>query len=336
MKKYPEIINDLNFQEEVLFTKYANPNPYFDLDNHDYKTILEDNKVSLIQDNAIYKNALKFDGKKTLVTDNYFTVPYGFEYKMRIIAKALFNNEKRDDVKTYLYAGIINYDDEGKKIYPVNVSVTRDKNNPYANDTFNLEEHKCYLTQDLNQGDTEVHLQGNPDMIYQGSTSHARNLRFYPKDTDFKYISGKGHIYDAWGYSRHIKYYGTGAYNADGVVDNGDGTFKITLSQPYSGTPFKTGDGMLNCRSGGTHPYRLSFREIICNGEWTILESDWIPAIYGVEHQHKTSDNVIRNGTVFNRVMSYVNYRVKDSSGYINANPATTIFGSIEFLKRPI
>jgi hypothetical protein len=342
MKKFPELQLDILTGDNII-TKMPqlnhsgclNANPFFNLGTFDWdKAISGNNNTSFITDDVLYNGGLFINGgRASIYSSNFFSVPYGFEYQIKVKLKSLYDGQPRDDVNVFIYAGIICSDAMLRDINLLHVAITKDKDTYYINDVTNLDDHKFFLVNDLNQGDTEITLRGNPDYLYQGNVTHNRSLRFYKQSEDFRYTDESGHLYDEWAYSRLIAYDPQGFYNKD-ITDNGDGTFTITLNQAYSKTPMLAGDGCLNTRIGGTHPYLLVSKKYKADGDIHTLSSPVRKAVLAKKKRYVDSLNTIRNGTMYGRVIVYANYLVRnDNNNNLDTSKVSTTISSIELIQ---
>ena len=144
------------------------------------------------------------------------------------------------------------------------------------------------LTQDLNYGDTVVHVadvQGFIDRNAQGrhSIRHRRRLSFWPKQEDgtHRYVGadGAGYAYDELGYTRKTTGYDIfGETQAFDAVNN-----TITLNRPWSPyagrggnmSEFKAGDKVANGTVGYTYKYLITNAAIVADGTFKELRSVW-------------------------------------------------------------
>ncbi|EMI53780.1 hypothetical protein, partial [Rhodopirellula sallentina] len=131
------------------------------------------------------------------------------------------------------YFGFANYDVDRKHILPWHVL----KHEP-ASDT--------YLSQQLNPGDTVIHLDDATGWQNAG-LPHQRTLAWYG------YTNNQGDTYDDYTYTRNVDFRpDTGAWAA-GAVDQHANT--ITLIEPWSGQTIAAGTAVRNATSGSTFNY---------------------------------------------------------------------------------
>jgi hypothetical protein len=342
LKKYPELQLDIlrgdnvvNKIRELNNNGCLNGNPFFNLGNFDWETVTTTNSnTSFTVENVLYNEGLFINGGRSdIYSTNLFSIPYGYNYQMKIRLKSLYDDQPKSDYSVEIYAGIVCYDAMLRVISPLNVTITKNKNTSYINEVTNLDDHKFYLVNDLNAGDTEITLQGNPDYLYQGNTKYARSLRFYKQSSGFRYTDESGHTYDEWAYSRDVVYDPQGFYNKS-ITDNGNGTFTLTLRQAYNGPTWLAGDGVLNCRNGGIHPYFLTHKGYAPDGEIHTLSSNVRRASSAPKKRYADSLNVIRNGTVYGKIILYANYAVKDNNrSVVDRSKVKTWVSSIELIQ---
>lgn len=147
------------------------------------------------------------------------------------------------------------------------------------------------LAQDLNDGDTVVHLK-SLDVWYLGQAAGARGFTFW------NYTNSFGYTYPANTYSRNVF---SNLYTDDGI-DNIAKT--ITLTNPWSGGTIPAGTKLSQPRSGG-NPHWYFKAETVAPTEWTKYDGEFT----GVDYSGNMLGRMFSPGTAFVKIGIWVNYQ---------------------------
>ncbi len=145
-----------------------------------------------------------------------------------------------------------------------------------------------YLTQDLNIGDTKIYIQDASDW-YNGTVSGWSGLKWYG------YENSNGITYDDFTYSRNHE---VGLWDENSIIQLEDGTYEITLNEPWNNDTLSAGDPVANARLGMIFTYSNLVSDTINSG--TSHDESFISDF------HKY--NGFRHGTEFIKVAGLVNW----------------------------
>ena len=287
---------------------------------NEYKDILNDNDAVSGEDlTATYRAMLTMSNKYNLIrngdlklanNDNFS----GFTYKVDSEGKGFLtryiksnlvtvNNSdyiqidkskkykflcdfKLDNLKTKYYLGYIEYDIDKKQIKPEHFL--------YTDNTLTT------LTEDLKNGDTEVHLSDISNFLCSENTpSHQLGFIFW------NYKDSKGHSYEfeTEPYSQNAW---KDLYSYSGVNKE---TNTITLKSAWNNGTFPAGTKLCQSKSGAIYKYSFGAEMTASDSEWKTYSAE----IGGVGIGSKR----FSPGTYYIRWMGYFN-NIKDSSYYTN------------------
>ena len=216
---------------------------------------------------------------------------------------------------------MISYDSDDKTIYPSNL--------PLDNTKFGI------LTEDLNAGDTQIVFRTNDtdnitgkEVFPDNQNLSSKNILGYKKQQngDYSYIGENNRIYENLLYSRWKK---ARAYDDDSIVDNGDGTYTLSLLSGWETEPLKEGDVVLNSKSGGTYTYwKNSY--VVADGRFQTVESGW--KNYEETRNTKDGEKMVRNGAAYIKKMVLLNYAKRIDRTYSrDTDNVKTWMGSLSY-----
>ncbi len=189
------------------------------------------------------------------------------------------------------YVGVTCYDIDGKSIKPQNVRV--------------MSGTTTTLAQDLNQGDTEIHLTSSDNWLDTSSIS-SRYIILW------NYKNSKGYNYGIETYSQ---------YQKQTWVENGINreTHVITLTEPWdvwnnneTDGSFKAGHPVSNTSSGATYKYITNYSNKTTPETWDKFSG----IIGGINYTGADPTNTFRPGTAGIKLMFLINYAGTDTSLY--------------------
>jgi hypothetical protein len=222
----------------------------------------------------------------TIIGNEFIPVDTSLSYDYSLYAK-----NTGPSTATY-YIGIAEYD--------------VDKNNIAAYNVKFIPNTLTYLTQDLKNGDTIVHLNSTANFVVTSSTpSYQRGLIFW------NYKDSTGYQYPSLAYSRNIW---TNLYTYDNVNKTNN---TITLTSAWSHGTITSGTYLSQSSDGGNYNYGLK-----SNGT---LSSTWTK--YSITISGNNSNNLpltgFRPGTKYIKFLSLDNYN--------NTSGANSFYAGIKF-----
>ena len=190
---------------------------------------------------------------------------------------------KTDNPNSYIYLGLLEYD--------IDYKVINSENFMYIQNTL------TYLTQDLKDGDTEIHLNDITNFVYDENTeSFKRGLIVW------NYKDSTGYQYPPLTYSRNV-YRGLFDYNeSDPAIDKENNIIK--LKEPWSKGTIEAGTQVSQSHQGAENHYTVH------PGDFSEIWKTRSNLIRG-EKDNGNSDglNKFRPGTkyvrIFHRLISY-------------------------------
>ena len=280
--------------EEVLVNKASlgtlNPNPVFGLGSADYENLVASNKVNLVHDvvdgteGSIHT---KSHTNLTYISDNFYPFDTGLQYQAELSVKHKISGSGVDSAKEYgirTFLGTSPHDSDRLFIAPYHV-------NTHGNS-------QTFLAQDLNNGDTTITVDDASNW-YTGTVPHIGSLLVHPKQPDgtYKYQGYNGRLYDNLKYSRISALFGTDL--SVPYVDNGNGTWTVTLKNPWSLGAFTTGDAIRQSPSGGNYIYWISPINEVGTTDFHNVKSTWNEGTHWTRH---------RNGIAFVKALALLGY----------------------------
>ena len=291
-----------------------NPNPTFVLGVSDYEDWTGANANFNIVEDVVDNTAGSLHFVTTTyppvyLSDNMYPVNVEREYRASVSILLKMTGSGVDPAKEYsslFYLGVICYDSDKITIYPQHLTKTANT--------------QTYLAQALLDGDTSI-VVTDASNWYTGTANHKHSILMHRKQSDgsYRYVGANGRRYDNLGMSKWNMYYGYTS-GADKIVDNGNGTWTITLRSPWALGGFAVGDAIRNNYGGGTYNYWVSSLRVTANpalDEFRRYQSAW----RGKQTDQYNYAGNFRNGTAFSRCMSLVNYLVYDKAaggGWVN------------------
>jgi len=301
-------------KHDVANTGCINGNPYFLLKELDYESALENPKVSLVTDRVQDSSmSLRVEGKLTYIGTVKFPVVTGREYRAVLTASFSRKDANGDIVlaphtneKVNVYVGVVCFDSDDRQQYPYNYPL-------YMSEI-------GILTQDLSIGDTTITYSANSPVFARANAGgYSRQVYGYKKQPngDLCYVGQNGRVYDPHGYTKYGKYVGLGRFaSKNSEVDNGDGTYTLTLTTPWDTVDLKVGDAVIRTQSGGFFSYWLSNVNMQLDNKFHKIESQWTP-LHQTEYGTGVvggSAGLIRNGTAYCKQMVQFNYAKYDEN----------------------
>jgi len=221
--------------------------------------------------------------------------------------------------KKCVIIGVNSFDSDGQALLPHN----------YPRDMSKI----GILTQDLNIGDTTITYSadapvfngslGYPDS-YLNNKSHMRQVFGYKKQPngDLCYVADgvnqSGRIYEHHAYTNYGSYTALGRFsNTADEVDNGDGTYTLTLNVPWDTVNLKIGDAVVRTNSGGNFSYWISQKFEKVDGKFHKYASPWKlfnDSNYGANGVGGYA-GMFRNGTAAAKIMALFNFSHYDKDG---------------------
>jgi len=284
-----------------------NPNPTFVLGVSDYEDWVNSSANFEIVEDIVDNTAGSLHFTTTVyppvyLSDNMYPVNVDREYRASASVLLKMTGSGVDPAKEYsslFYLGVVCYDSDKTTIYPQHLT--------------KLDNTQTYLVQALNNGDTEI-VVTDASNWYTGTANHKHSILMHRKQSDgsYRYIGANGRRYDNLGMSKWNMYYGYTS-GADKLVDNGNGTWTITLRSQWTLGSFAVGDAIRNNYGGGTYNYWISSWRVYANpalDEFQRYKSPW-----GVNSSDQyVYSTKFRNGTAFAKCMALVNYLVYDKA----------------------
>lgn len=264
--------------------------------NIDFNYIIKDSHNS--QDSV--SSSLKINGVNDSVefldsSLEYLNINGSTVYKTNEVTQQIRTDEliKVDTLKTYKLSFDVTAGDETGNYNPTN-------NQYFGIVCYDIDGYEIryedsehygtgsYLTQDLNIGDTKIYIQDASDW-YNGTVSGWSGLKWYG------YENSNGVIYDDFTYSRNHE---IGLWNENAIVQLEDGTYEITLNEPWNKDALSAGDAVANARLGMIFTYTNLVSDTTARG----MTHD--EAYLSDLHKY----NGFRHGTQYVRVAGLVNW----------------------------
>jgi len=291
-----------------------NPNPTFVLGVSDYETWLSissryDVVEDVVDNTAGSLHLITQNYPPTMNSDSFYPVNVKREYRASISTLLKMTGDGVDPNKEYsslFYYGVTCYDSDKTPISPQHLT--------------KWGESQTYLAAPLKNGDPTITVE-DASAWYTGAYVHRRSILMHRKRSNgtYSYNGANGRIYDNLGMSKWNMYY---AYNegSDKVVDNGNGTWTITLKTPWALGDFVVGDAIRNNYGGGTYNYWISSLRIMANPAFDAFTRYASPWGLNTTDQYNYASK-FRNGTAFVKAMALLNYLVYEKSaggGWVN------------------
>lgn len=157
-----------------------------------------------------------------------------------------------------------------------------------------------FLTQDLNNGDTVVHLADISNWI-DSSVSYQRRFIFWD------YVNNKGNLYLPETYSRHVV---SNVWNQGAGLNKTDNT--ITLRIPWSGGTIKAGTKLSQGNEGATYSY-FGLVSSVTPTAWT----NYAAVYNGTDYSGNNANGKFRPGTAYVRIGFLWNYNKADDQIWV-------------------
>jgi hypothetical protein len=305
-----QLINKLEWTDEqirqqkeaIQITKASegciNPNPYFILGDMDYEKTINGTTRTIVTDivdnyPASFKN---IGGTLSMVSDNFIPIVKDREYRASASVRFDDPDDPSSTKKVSYYLGVVSYDADKNIIYPHHL--------PADNRKLGI------LTTVLKTGDTEFTFTADAQIFPDGLPAHAMTVLGYKAQPngEYSYIGVNGKIYKHLRYSRYVMLY---SYTT-APVDNGDGTWTMTLAKPWDGAQLNIGDAVTRSQSGGTYNYWISSKTEPIDRKFHEYNSPWM--------LYETNDNYIggytgitREGASYVKMLVLPNYGLYES-----------------------
>ena len=213
----------------------------------------------------------------------------GFHQNCRIKDYITIDRNKKYEISMYVKPNVV-----GERIYSGLMEYDVDKLLVKAEQVMYIPDTLTYLTEDLKNGDTVVHLDDVSNFVNSTQTYKMGFIFWNYKDST-------GHLYEPLTYSLNTW---SDLYTADNV-DKTNNT--IILKSAWNKGTIKAGTKLSQCDSGSTFNYSLDFN---------IKEStDW-------EYRHETISGVGFGRTVFRAATKYVQWFIMPNYNYIEGGGA--------------
>lgn len=219
--------------------------------------------------------SFKCVGKKQLFSDEFIPIDINQRYTFS------YHIKTTNTAATY-YDALIMYDADKKLIYRNNVTW--------------VDGSTTVLTQDLNNGDTIVHLQNVAGFDAATPNSWKRGFIFW------NYKNSKGYEYGTETYSQNVY---SNLWDDGTAIDIQNNT--ITLKAPWSKGKISAGTSLSQCWASDVFPYLHSAFKISEQNSWVGMTGN----IVGVGGNHEV--NKFFEGTAFVRVGWFLNWNNQDS-----------------------
>ena len=254
-------------------------NGYLENKNNDNFTVFNYHK-----DGYLYMELSKIAAGKIYVSDEFIPIDTSKKYELSAIIKG--ENIKNNRI----YGGITEYDIDFKIISPHNYTYT-------ANTL-------TYLTKDLKDGDTEIHLNDISNFIYDTNTkTYQMGLIFW------NYKDSTGYKYEPLTYSRNVWGNLFEYSESNPAIDKENNIIK--LKEPWKNGIISKGTYLSQKSDGGVYNYL--FDHVKINEEWKTFKKE-------IEGEVKTGNNSytgnFRPGTKYIK-FAYHTYDKADTTIYI-------------------
>lgn len=224
--------------------------------------------------------SFKYYGKPTMRTaDEYIPVDVSQSYTLSYWIKS-------DSSTAKYYDAIVAYDIDKLQIDPMNILW--------------ISGSTTTLSQDLNNGDTVVHLQSVSGFNKTTSKAYQRGFIIW------NYANTKGYQYGVETYSRNVY---SSLWDDATAFDTVNNT--ITLNRPWSNGTVTAGTSLSQTNSGNGYSY--------INANYAIPSNTWTQKKGTISVVAKnTSGKNFREGTAFIKIGWLLNYAVTDATVYIS------------------
>ena len=219
--------------------------------------------------------SFKCVGKKQLFSDEFIPIDINQQYTFS------YHIKTTNTAATY-YDALIMYDADKKLIYRNNIA--------WADGSTTV------LTQDLNNGDTIVHLQNVAGFDAATPNSWKRGFIFW------NYKNSKGYEYGTETYSRNVY---SGLWDDGTAIDIQNNT--ITLKAPWSRGKISAGTSLSQCMAGGGFQYLHNAFKISEQNSWVGMTGNIVSVGRNFEA------NKFFEGTAFVRVGWFLNWNNQES-----------------------